>query len=74
MTVRLDGDSFTPEDLGDTARLIIINDWWPRENGLPTFDERWRIIGISIKPTDRSALETATLTFEEENDFESALP
>lgn len=65
VTVRLDRTTFTPANLGDHARLIIVNDWWPRANGVPTFDQRWRIIGISIKPTERSGQETANLIFEE---------
>ncbi|MER5420320.1 hypothetical protein [Streptosporangium roseum] len=69
VTVRLDDTTFTPALLGDYARLIIVNDWWPIRNGGASFNKRWRIIGISIRATSRNSQETATLTFAEEVDI-----
>jgi hypothetical protein len=69
VTVRLDDVDWTPANLGDYARLIIVNDWWPIRDGGASFNKRWRIIGISVRATSRSGAETATLTFEEEVDI-----
>lgn len=66
--VTLDDTTFTPANLGDYARLIIVNDWWPVRNGGASFNRRWRIIGISVRATSRNSQETATLTFAEEVD------
>ncbi|MFF3443655.1 hypothetical protein [Streptosporangium sp. NPDC002721] len=69
VTVRLDDTTFTPSNLGDYARLIIVNDWWPVRNGGASFNKRWRIIGISVRATSRTSQETATLTFQEETEI-----
>lgn len=68
-TIRLDGDEFTPANLGDFARLMLVNDWWPRQDGYASFSKSWRVIGIQVNPPDRNGQETATLVFEEEVDI-----
>jgi hypothetical protein len=68
-TIRLDGDEFTPANLGDFARLMLINDWWPRQEGYASFSKSWRVIGIGVNPPDRNGQETASLVFEEEVDI-----
>lgn len=66
-TVRLDQTSFTPNNLGDHARLIISDDWFPLDAGSPTFTVRWRVVGIEITPVSRdNGQETASLIFAEE--------
>ncbi|MFE3452372.1 hypothetical protein ACFXJ8_25960 [Nonomuraea sp. NPDC059194] len=67
--VRLDDTEWTPESLGDYARVILSNDWWPIRNGGATFNNRWRVIGVSVRATSRNSQEQATLTFEEEVDI-----
>lgn len=66
VTVRLDDSDFTPANLGDYAKLLIVNDWWPIRNGGASFNRRWRIIGVSVRATSRTSQETVTLTFAEE--------
>lgn len=68
-TVRLDGDEFTPANLGDFARLMLVNNWWQRQDGYASFSKSWRVIGIQVNPPDRNGQETATLVFEEEVDI-----
>lgn len=65
VTIRLDGDDFTPANLGDQARVVLVNNWWPRLNGGASFDRSWRVIGISVQATTRGQRETAQLVFEE---------
>lgn len=65
VTIRLDGDDFTPANLGDRARVVLVNDWWPRVNGGASFNRSWRVIGISVNATTRGQRETAQLVFEE---------
>lgn len=65
VTIRLDGDDFTPANLGDRARVVLVNDWWPRVNGGASFNRSWRVIGISVNATTRGQRESAQLVFEE---------
>ncbi len=65
VTIRLDGDDLTPASLGDTARVVLVNNWWPRVDGGASFNRSWRIIGISVQATTRGQRETAQITFEE---------
>ncbi|TDD54597.1 hypothetical protein E1286_05250 [Nonomuraea terrae] len=65
VSIRLDGDDFTPAHLGDRARVVLVNQWWPRLNGAASFDQSWRVIGISVQATTRGQRETAQLVFEE---------
>jgi hypothetical protein len=66
-TVRLPANTaFSPANLGDFARLILVNDWWPIEAGVASFSKSWRVIAISVTPVSRQdGLEQCTLTFEE---------
>lgn len=66
-TVRLDADtSFTPDNLGDYVRLMLVNDWWPRVDGYASFSKSWRVIGMDIRPPSRdSDHDEATLIFQE---------
>jgi hypothetical protein len=59
-TVRLtDQTRFTPNSLGDYARLTIVDTWYPlATDGSPSFSERWRVIGCEITPPSRGADET----------------
>jgi hypothetical protein len=70
VTVRLDEQStFTPDHLGDRARLTLVNDWFPLVNGRPTFSNSWRVIGVEVTPATRGqGQDTATLIFEEPTD------
>lgn len=65
--VRLgDRNRFTPNSLGDYARIQLVNDWWPLDdNGAPTFSNRWRIVGCEIAAPDKDTEEECTLIFEE---------
>jgi hypothetical protein len=65
VSIRLDGDDFTPANLGDMARVVLVNNWWPRVNGAASFDQSWRVIGIAVQATTRGQRETAELIFEE---------
>ena len=76
--VRLDDSpSFTPDRLGDYARLTIVDPWFPLDRsegyGRPTFSRRWRVVGIEVTPTSREdGQELATLIFAEQNDDQEA--
>jgi hypothetical protein len=65
-TVRLDDKTrFTPNSLGDYARLTIVDTWYPLDSdGHPSFSERWRIVGCEITPPSRGIQETCKLIFE----------
>jgi hypothetical protein len=65
-TVRLgETPTLTPDHLGDPARLIIVNDWWPLDAaGSPTFDRIQRVMGMEVTPPTRDAPEEAQLIFE----------
>ena len=59
----------TPDNLGDQARVILVNDWWPIRDGGASFNHKWRVIGINVRATTRASQETATFVFEEEVDI-----
>ncbi|WDZ91137.1 hypothetical protein [Nocardiopsis sp. HUAS JQ3] len=65
--VRLgDATSFSPNRLGDSASITLVNDWFPLASGRPTFSHRWRIVGVEVTPVSRaSGQERARLIFEE---------
>ncbi|MFB8763080.1 hypothetical protein [Nocardiopsis alba] len=67
VTVRLaENTTLTPDRLGDSARLVLVNDWFPLVNGSPSFSRSWRVIGMEVTPASRGQGEdTATLIFEE---------
>ncbi|SEN87617.1 hypothetical protein [Nonomuraea pusilla] len=69
VSVKLDETEWTPTNLGDYARVMLVNDWWPIRNGGASFNHRWRVIGVSVRATSRNSQETATLVFEEEVDI-----
>lgn len=59
-----DGATLNPNQLGDSARLILTNVWFPvTSDGAPTFDQRVRIVGMDITPPSRGTQETAALIF-----------
>lgn len=64
--VRLPRDTdWNPNNLGDSAQLKLINEWFPRG----TFDRRWRVIGCEITPPTRDdGIEKMTLIFAEPSD------
>ncbi|MCC5574467.1 hypothetical protein IMZ11_02275 [Microtetraspora sp. AC03309] len=66
-TVRLDsGTAFSPADLGNYVRLMLVNDWWPVIDGVASFSKSWRVVGMGVRPVSRSSgQEEATLIFEE---------
>ncbi|MEV4020156.1 hypothetical protein AB0J35_57740 [Nonomuraea angiospora] len=66
ITVKLDETNWTPNNLGDRARVIMVNDWWPIRNGAASFDHRWRVIGVQVNAASRDSSPTATFVFEEE--------
>lgn len=70
VTVRLgENTSFSPANLGDRARLTLVNDWFPLVRGRPSFSKSWRVIGIEVTPVSRDdGQETATLIFQEETE------
>ncbi len=67
-TVRIDEQTaFTPNNLGDYARLTIVDTWFPLDgNAKPTFSKRLRIVGCEVTPPTRNTGETLKLIFEEE--------
>ncbi|GAA1994423.1 hypothetical protein GCM10009799_20670 [Nocardiopsis rhodophaea] len=71
VTVRLDEHtSFSPNRIGDYARLTLVNHWFPPlPDGSPTFRRTWRVIGVEVTPTSRAdGQERAKLIFEEPTD------
>ncbi|MFI6477351.1 hypothetical protein ACIBH1_05425 [Nonomuraea sp. NPDC050663] len=66
ITVRLDETKWTPNNLGDYARIILSNDWWPIVGGGASFNFRWRIIGAKVRAASRSGPATITFALEEE--------
>lgn len=66
-TVRLDEkSSWTPNNLGDYARVTIADHFYPLADGKPTFAHRWRVIGCEITPVSREdGLEACTLIYAE---------
>lgn len=68
-TVRLDErTSFSPGQLGDYARLKLVNDWFPRIDRRPSFSRRWRVVGAEITPVSReNGQEQCRLIFAEED-------
>ncbi|MFG1997868.1 hypothetical protein ACGFNU_01820 [Spirillospora sp. NPDC048911] len=67
VTVRLGEQvSFSPNALGDRARLVLVNPWFPLLDRAPTFSKSWRVVGIEVTPVSRQdGQERATLIFEE---------
>lgn len=65
--VRLgDGTTFSPDRLGDTVALTLVNDWFPLDDGRPTFSYQWRVIGVEVTPATRgTGFDRARLIFEE---------
>ncbi|HEY9521917.1 MAG TPA: hypothetical protein VIR33_01655 [Thermopolyspora sp.] len=54
-----------PENLGDRARFLLIDEWHPRAAGAASFDVSQRVIGMQIKPVGRgTAKDEATLILE----------
>lgn len=55
ITVRLDDRTrFSPNALGDWARITIVDPWHPlRDDGTPSYAPRLRIVGVEIIPTSR---------------------
>ncbi|GAA4934179.1 hypothetical protein HD597_010100 [Nonomuraea thailandensis] len=66
VTIKLDETNWTPAALGERARVIVVNDWWPIIDGAASFDHRWRVIGAQVTVTSRDSQPTAALVFEEE--------
>ncbi|MEU1674099.1 hypothetical protein ABZ752_19025 [Streptomyces roseifaciens] len=58
ITVRVDG-TITPAMLGATIRLRIRDLWWAE-----TLDQRYRVVGLAITPSERGRPETARLYLE----------
>lgn len=72
LTVRLDDNtSFSPNQLGDDARVILHDLWHPLDRlGAPMFNRRARIVGCQITPPSRSqGQETAKLILESKTDL-----
>lgn len=67
VTVRLgDNPSLTPHNIGDYARVRLVNRRYPRVDGVASFVRSWRVIGMAIRPPQRSnGIEEAELLFEE---------
>ncbi len=70
VTIRLDEHTrFTPNALGDYARVVITDPWFPLEDGRPSFSRRPRIVGCEITPpTKTDGQERCALIFEEVDD------
>lgn len=66
-TVRLPAaTTFGPGNLGDRVTLMLVNAWWPIEDGVASFAKSWRVVGMAIRPPSKgSDIEECTLTFEE---------
>ncbi|MFI6813782.1 hypothetical protein ACIBG7_15280 [Nonomuraea sp. NPDC050328] len=61
------GSSWTPNCLGQYARITLNNPRYPLRNGSPSFNKRMRIIGWSLTPAQRNeGRDTLTLTLEQE--------
>lgn len=67
VTVRLPANtSFGPGNIGDRVMLMLVNPWWPIQNGVASFAKTWRVVGMAFKPPAKgSGIEECTLTFEE---------
>lgn len=65
-TIRLpDDNSFTPQNLGDRVKLVLVNEWFPLEVGTPTYAKSHRVVGLQVTPATRGAgSDVATLTFD----------
>ncbi len=58
--------SFSPANLGDVVRVMLVNTWWPVREGVASFSKSWRVIGMDVRPPSRGdGTEQCTLTFEE---------
>jgi len=58
--------TITPSALGDRIRRIMVNEWFPREDGGATFNSEQRLIGIEVTPVSReTGREEARLILEE---------
>lgn len=70
VTVTLPGrGGISPNNVGDNARLTLVNDWWPLDvNRRPTFDHSWRVVGMEVTPGDGedAGNDKADLIFAEE--------
>lgn len=68
VSVRLPAQTgFTPNRLGDFARLALVNEWFPVVDGRPTMSRDWRVIGMEVTPPERGDdVEAVKLIFEEE--------
>ncbi|MER7213225.1 hypothetical protein ABT340_39695 [Streptosporangium sp. NPDC000239] len=68
VTVRLaDNPSLTPHRLGDYATIRLVNQRYPRVDGVASFVRSWRVIGMAIRPPKRgNSVEEAELLFEEQ--------
>ncbi|MDH2424725.1 hypothetical protein [Sphaerisporangium sp. TRM90804] len=66
-TVRLPANtSYGPGNLGDTVTLMLVNHWWPIEDGVASFAKSWRVVGMAFTPPSKgSDQETCVLTFAE---------
>lgn len=63
-TVRIDG-TFSPNQLGDRVRLILVNDWYPLDGeGRPTYNRTRRVVGMAVTPVSRTGSEQMTLIFD----------
>ncbi|GAA1455753.1 hypothetical protein [Nocardiopsis tropica] len=71
VTVRMpEHPTLTPPRIGEHARVILINPWFPpTDTGAPTVDEYRRVIGMQVRAPDDGAQETATLLFEGPRDL-----
>jgi len=59
--------TISPSSLGDWARRVMVNEWYPRLGGGAGWDSAQRLIGIGITPVARgSGREEAQLILEEE--------
>jgi hypothetical protein len=70
VTVRLPKrGGFSPNNVGDSARLTLVNDWWPlAADRKPTFNHQWRVVGMEVTPAEgaTSGNDKAKLVFAEE--------
>lgn len=70
VTVRLPArGGFSPSNVGDSARLTLVNDLWPLDDERrPTFNQMWRVVGMEVTPGGGGTAgnDTAKLIFAED--------
>lgn len=54
-----------PRRLGGTLDVTIVDEWFAEENGAPTMEALWRMVGIGVKPGLREGADVMEIIFAE---------